>query len=259
MSEENKEVKEEKNVNLDLSNEIKDENKEEKPAPTEESKAEEPISWAEQEKLKKFGGDAEKLAKSYLEIEKRMSSQRPAGELKDDELVEFNRKFYGDLIDQKSIHENELAEISEATARELGIATKITDAMAAKIKKDMATKLVNSRIKKADEVLGDAEKRRAVVEAVKMKGGDYAAQFNDRLQKGGVSEEELQLLQDAGKLNVESELGLEGDTEVGSFNDAERELEDITVNQAHIWGNPDHPQYFKVEQQRQKLKRKLGI
>lgn len=266
MSDENKENKDGEgsvNQNLDLSKEIETENQESKPeekeaAETEESEVAD-ITWAEQEKLKKFGGDAEKLAKSYLELEKKMSSNKPAKELKDDELIEFNKKFYGDLIDEKSIHENELAEISEATAKELGIATKVTDAMAAKIKKDMATKLVNSRIKAANEVMGDPEKRRAVINAIKAKGGEYAQKFNGRLQTGGVTEEELSLLQEAGALNVEAELGLEGDTEVGSFDDAAQELEDITIKQAHIWGDPNHPQYFKVEQKRQKLKRKLGM
>ena len=264
MSEENKDGESSGTENLDISKEIQAKNKadETQEAKAEEAKEEEvgePISWAEQEKLKKFGGDAEKLAKSYLEIEKRMSSQRPAKELKDDELIEHNKKFYGDLIEQKSVHENELAEISEATAKELGLATKLTDAVAAKVHKSIATKLVSSRLKAANEILGDAEKKMAIVAAVKTKGGEYAAKFNDRLQAGGVSAEELGLLQEAGAMSVEAELGLEGDAKAGSFEDAEKELEEITVRQSHIWANPNHPQYYAVQQKRSKLKRKLGL
>lgn len=245
---------------LDLSAELSQEGQNTETAKAEENTEEEKqVTWAEMDKLKKFNGDVDKLAKSYIELETKLSSRKPAKDMTDEELVEFNKQFYGDLSSAKSIHEGDLAEISEKAAEELGISTKMADAISAKVQKSMASNLAKNRISKAQEVMTDPEARRAVVNAVKSKGGEYSADFNKRLQIGQVSVQELELLQEAGKTLVEAELGLEGEVDNDSYDSAEAELIDITNNQAHIWTNESHPDFMRVTQKIAKLKRKLGI
>ena len=217
MSEETK-PEEKKESNLDLSAELSEEGKAletPKAEENQESTQEDPITWAEMEQLKKFGGDAEKLAKSYLEIQKKMSSRKPAKDMTDEELIEHNKQFYGDLLEAKSALEGEMAEISEKTAQELGVATKLADAIAAKVQKTVAAKQVSQRIKKAEELMGDASVRQAVISAVKAEGGEYASQFGERLKTGKVSVEELTLLKNNGKIQVDADLGLEGEGRFG--------------------------------------------
>ena len=247
--------------NLDLSKELGSEEKQETETPKaqENTEEEKQVTWAEMDKLKKFNGDVDKLAKSYVELETKLSSRKPAKDMTDEELVEFNKQFYGDLSTAKSIHEGDLAEISEKAAEELGISTKMADAISAKVHKSMATNLAKSRISKANEVMTDPEARRAVINAVKAKGSDYANDFQTRLTTGQVSVQELELLQDTGKTFVEAELGLEGEVDNDTFESAEAELIDITNNQAHIWTNESHPDFMRVTQKIAKLKRKLGI
>ena len=178
--------------------------------------------------------------------------------MKDEELVEFNKKFYGDLVNQNSSLENEeLGDISQKTAQELGIATKVTDSIAAKVYKEVASKITSKRVNDATKFMSDVDKRAAVIEAVKEKGGDYASNFSDRLKSGKVAIEELQLLSDRGQLNVESDIGLEGEIDEQGYEASEQRLYNIIDNMAHIWTDKNHPDYFKVSQEKSKLERKL--
>ena len=218
-------------------------------------------SWKDVPSLKKFGSSND-LAQAYVELEKKLSSssKKDLGTLSDEDLVKEMKNYFGDMAESGSSLEGHLGEISESVAKQLGVATKLVDVAAATVAKEVVTSKANENKKAASEVLGDPLKKQSIVNAVKAKGGDYASSFQKRLNEGRVTATELELLQEAGQPLIEADLGLKGeDMSEEAQKDAQIELFRIQDKEAHIYTQPNHPQYTKTVDKMNRLKKKLGI
>ena len=227
-----------------------------------EDKVEDKVeSWKDLPSLKKFENSSD-LAAAYMELEKKLSStsKKDLGKLSDEELVKEMKGYFGELSESGSSLDGHLGEISESVAKQLGVATKLVDVAAATVAKEVVGSRINENKKAASEVLKDPLKKQSIVNAIKAKGGDYAASFQKRLSDGQVGAVELELLEEAGQPLIEADLGIKGeDMSEAALDDAQTELFRITDNEAHIWTNPNHPQYMKTVDKMNRLKKKLGI
>ena len=218
-------------------------------------------SWKDVPALKKFGS-SDDLAQAYVELEKKLSGakKKDLGTLSDEDLVKEMKDYFGELSESGSSLEGHLGEISESVAKQLGVATKLVDVAAATVAKEVVGSRINENKKAASGVLKDPLKKQSIVNAIKAKGGEYATSFQKRLNDGQVGAVELELLQEAGQPLIEADLGIKGeDMSQEALQDAETELFRMQDSEAHIWTQPNHPQYLKTVEKMSRLKKKLGI
>lgn len=248
---EEKDKKEESNLNLDLDKEKENkEGKEEK-------------GWKEEFGLEKFA-DEKALAKSYVELQKKMgenSNKKKVGEMTDEELIAHNREVYGNLSEVRTSLDGEYGKVSESAASELGIPTKISDAVVGKTTKEIFSNLTAKSKEEANKILSDAAVKEKVINGVKSMGDDYKSGFQKRLDEGKVSIEELSLLSNMGTGSVETDLGLEGqEFEGGDQESLEKEYLSLSEGEKfHAIRDPKHPNHLTLKSRKEQLERALKI
>lgn len=220
-------------------------------------------SWQQRHSLDKFK-DVDALAESYKALEKKLGAQnnvKKTSEMSDEELIENNSKVFEGLTDIRTSLDGEYGQLSESISKEFNLPTKFTDAAVGRVVKEISISLSSENKREATEILKDAEQKAAVTAGIKSIGGEYEKGFQERLDKGLVSKEEITVLAKNGAGSIEADLGLDGESFANVDMDAaEEEYLGFTKGEGYAAvSNPSHPQHKEAVSRKAQLERLLKV
>ncbi len=206
--------------------------------------------------------NVEELAKAYNNLEKMVSGRKPTKEDDDSALVNKIGEFFSSIKDSESKLDGDLKNLSDASAKALGLPSKVTDPIVAQVAGNLSEKILKGNKKSASEMLKDEKIKEAVTAAIGTE--EELNSFKERFEAGQVSKREVELLAKLGGNSVSKEpgagIGQGGQgTPDGSAAARQAELMRILGNRQHPMHDETSPLHADALRQVNALKRSLGL